>query len=69
VNKYFHSSSKDLRGIETEKICRKAKEYLAHREEIFKAAEEFLAHAFAGIFNSFVFKWFISREHYPLISK
>jgi hypothetical protein len=42
---------------------------LAHREEIFKAAEKFLAHAFAGIVNSFVFKWFISREHYPLISK
>jgi hypothetical protein len=28
-----------------------------------------LAHALAGIVNSFVFEWIISRESYPLISK
>jgi len=69
VNKYFHCSSKDLRGIETEEICREAKEYSTHREEIPTAAEKFWAHAFAGIVNSFVFKWLLSRERYPLISK
>ena len=28
-----------------------------------------LAHALAGIVNSFIFEWMISRESYPLISK
>jgi hypothetical protein len=56
VNKYFSISSKDLRGVGTENISRKAKEYSAHREEILTATEKVWAHAFAGIVNSFVFK-------------
>jgi hypothetical protein len=62
VNKYFHSSSKDLRGVGAGKISRKAKEYSAHREDILTATEKDWAHAFAGIVNSFVFEWLISRE-------